>query len=312
MELYEYIDLSNFISYFNKIEHIAKKNNQFSFQILLDDFDKNVKYNNNLLMFKKYINENLKKMEIYYEKNCFLMVEELNNECLNDFYKLIEKEINRLTYNKNFKYYLSIKKDLYEKLTIISNSFRKLQRSDIGKKQIEILNNFITNIMNVYNIKTNILKKYNYVDKELTPYNDLLFANMKNTKDINNVLFQINEHNKAYYNVILPYKIIIKEIDKNKIIYFYKKDNDCVVFSKIFLDIFDIITKNNKNKFLIIFLEIKEKLIKIYLSFIIIYFNYILHNITKTNFNTFNLVIFFIKKGIGTYFSILESYHIGI
>lgn len=80
IELYEYIDLSNYTSYLNKIEKKAEKNDQFSFKVLLDDFDKNIIYNDDMLKFKKDINKKLDQMEKYFEKGYLLRLEQLNEE----------------------------------------------------------------------------------------------------------------------------------------------------------------------------------------------------------------------------------------
>lgn len=308
MELYEYIDLSNYTSYFNKIEKTAEKNKQFSFKVLLDDFDKNIIYNNDILRFKKDINKNLDQMEKYFEKGYLLRLEQLNEECLNKFYNLIENEINKLIREKNCKYYLFIKQGLYEKLILISNSYKKSKENNVNKKQMVILNIFVKNMMKEYIVKINILKKYNCLNKELTHYDDLLYINMNSTNEVDNVLSQINEYNKVYDKILLPSKIIIKEINQG-ITYIDIKN---IIYPKISCSgEIQIIMKNNENEIGNVFVKFEDILISyinlyclkiknyIFSIKVVISYNKVLFNSIKNFGNSLDLFIVFVKKGIG-------------
>lgn len=321
-ELYKYIDLNNCSLYMNKIEKIAEKKDEFSFRVLLNDFDQNVICNDNILKFKKDIIKNLNQMEKYFDQNLLIISEIIHQDCLDKFYKLIKNEINDLINNKNYGYYLYIKDDLYNKLVLICNSYEKITNSYMGQKQLCIINNFIENMMKNYKIKTNILRKYNCFNKELISYEDLIFMNLNNIKEAKNVLFTIKENNKVYnekklFNKIIEINEIKNNFNKSKtIIYCNNKQITNLVYSKINYK-FDMISLNNFNKMVSI---IDENNIKMY------YYNYLnlcIKNINKyiecksiyicidfinsyNNIKTIlskymNKLINFTKKGIGTY-----------
>lgn len=224
-EIYEYIDLNNYTYYLNKIENTASKTNNFSFKVLLEDFDKNIVYNNNILVFINDIEKNIKKMEKYFNLDLISNVEQLHQECLNKFYILINKEINNLIYNKNCKYYLFIKQQIYKKLKLIYDCYKKSKEKNINEKQILILNRFIKDMVSDYNIRKNVLKKINNVNKENISYDDLLYINLNNIDEMITIIKQINENTKIYKNVLLPSEIIIKE-NKQTYICFYKYLNN--------------------------------------------------------------------------------------
>ena len=259
MELYEYIDLNNYTSYFNKIENIAKQKNKFSFKVLLDDFDKNIRYNDDILNFKKDINKILIIMEKHFEMGFIYKTEQINKECLNKFYILIENEINKLIYEKNYKYYLIIKKQLYKNIKLMYNSYKKSNEKNVNEKQIVILNEIIKHNIKEYSIKINILKKYNMINKELIPYDDLLYINLNNTNEIEDILFQIDNNNKLYDNVLLPLTINIKEINQGVI---NNKINIYNLFNfKQFSDESKPVIKNNEHKIKIVFTIIEKSMI---------------------------------------------------
>lgn len=280
----KYMDFNNFKNYFNKIENFAQKNDEFSFKVLFNDFDKNIIYNDNIFKFKNYIKKCLYKMEIYYENDLLFQTDQLNMKCLNAFYELIKNEINRLTLEKDYKYYyLYIKKKLYRKLKLIYDSYKKSLEKIINEKQIVVLNKFIKNIMYEYSTKVNVLKKYNVLNKELTSYDDLLYINLYNTDDINSVLYEIDKNNKTYNKILLPNKLIIKETNKN--INFQSKHyiNDNIVDFKNTINI--IINKNGKIQKILINCKKNIK-----------YYNIIIDYIK--NYNILKLFIHLIKKGI--------------
>lgn len=280
----KYMDFNNFKNYFNKIENFAQKNDEFSFKVLFNDFDKNIIYNDNIFKFKNYIKKCLYKMEIYYENDLLFQTDQLNMKCLNAFYELIKNEINRLTLEKDYKYYyLYIKKKLYRKLKSIYDSYKKSLEKIINEKQIVVLNKFIKNIMYEYSTKVNGLKKYNVLNKELTSYDDLLYINLYNTDDINSVLYEIDKNNKTYNKILLPNKLIIKETNKN--INFQSKHyiNDNIVDFKNTINI--IINKNGKIQKILINCKKNIK-----------YYNIIIDYIK--NYNILKLFIHLIKKGI--------------
>lgn len=223
-EIYKYIDLNNYSSYLKKIEKISEKKGDFSFKVLIDDLDKNVICNDKISGFKEDIKKILVQMENYFEKNILIMVELLNQSCLDKFYKLIENEINNLIINKNYDYYLFIKQDLYKKLSLIYNSYKKSKNVNLSEKQKCILDEFIRNLMKDYFIKLNVLKKYDYLNKEIISYEDLLYININNTNEIDKVIYTINENNKVYNTISLPPKIIIREMKEYNICYYKFKD----------------------------------------------------------------------------------------
>lgn len=256
-ELYKYINLNNYTTYFNKIQRIAQKKYEFSLKILLDDLDENVIFTDKLLKFKEYIKKSLKQMEKYFANNELIMVELLNQDCVDKFYELVKNEINDLIKNKNYEYYLFIKKELHKKLILIYNSYEKSKNINLNKNQKSVLDEFIRNMLKDYAIKLNILKKYNCLNKELISYDDLLYININDTNEIENVLNTINEYNKTYNREMLPSKIIIKENNKYNMCFYKIKNknnikqinksnkfyNNMILFTKPFIN------KINQEKF---------------------------------------------------------------
>lgn len=251
-ELYKYIDLNDCSLYMKKIEKIAEKNGDFSIRILLNDLEQNVIFSDNIFNFKKDIIKNLNKMEKYFHQNLLIMSEILHQDCLDKFYKLIENEINDLIINKNYDYYLFIKEDLYEKLNLIYNSYKKIKNTDIEAKKLYTINKFIENMMKNYRIKTNILRKYNCSNMESISYEDLLYVNLNNIEEAENVLFAIKENNKIYKEKMLFNKII--EINKIKTI--FNKSNIIKQINN--LSYFKIICQNDEEQNLIISSFIKD------------------------------------------------------
>lgn len=283
-EIYEYIDLNNYTYYLNKIENTALKTNKFSFEVLLEDFDKNIVYNNNILMFINDIEKIIKKMEKYFNLDLISNVEQLHQECLNKFYILINNEINNLIYNKNYKYYLFIKKQIYKKLNLIYNCYNRTKEKKINEKQKLILNRFIKDMVIDYNIRKNVLKKINNINKENISYDDLLYINLNNINEMITVIKQINENTKIYKKVSLPSEIIIKENNQNYV-YYYKYLN---------------INKKNINKY------IKNKRIYSYIIIINIFYKFKKH-VYYIFISFYNEIRNILLKHIITYYENISS-----
>lgn len=303
-ELYKHIDLNNYIYYFNNVEKIAQKSNQFSFKILLNDLNKNVIDNDNIIKFKNKINKKLDKMEKSFKIGLISKVEELHQECLNEFYILINKEINNLISNNNHNYYLFTKQELNKKLILIYNSYIKINEKNTNEKQIVNLNMFCQNMMKDYNIRKNVLKKYYKKNKELIPFDDILYINLNNINEIENIIYKINEDNKIYDEKLLPFKIIIKETNNYEICR-YKYISIDVIDIKIKYNI-----KDNEYKYdQYVFYIIKKLIYKILIRFnnnkMFLLNKYKYKNIFyKIKFNAF---MKFIKKGIGTCFIMFNN-----
>lgn len=316
IELYEYINLNDFTFYFNNIERTAEKINEFSFRVLIKDFDNNIIYNENILNFKNDINKILIQMQEYYENGFISMVERLHQKCLNNFYELIKNEINKLIIKQDYKYYLFLKQELYKNLVLMSDSYKKSKKNDINEKQMSALDIFIKQVMKDYIFKKNVLKKYICSYKEQLHYDDLLYINLNNIDEVNDVLQFFENNNRIYKKITLPQNIVIKEINKNVINcykYLYNWSDiigEYIIKSNIFnkvltinyIKLYYIFEKNKisyiNNKYIINNLDF-FKIINIFKNNIYCYF---IVKITYLNYNFF--YIMFYKKGIGTMISL--------
>jgi hypothetical protein len=172
--------------------------------------------------------------------------------------------------------------------------------------------------MKDYMIKINILKKYNSLNKEQTPYDDLLYINLNNTNEIGNILQTLNDYNKIYNKILLSCNIIIiKEVNRNIIIYYknlYTYSNiNCedIIHFDILNNVTKVIYTYYINLYYIFkFLRFEKHVIfgsEIFKNNIYNYFTKRIPNLDNEklyiSFNIINYVLnslCFTKKGIGT------------
>lgn len=214
ISIYEYIDLSDTTLYFNKIEKIAEESGKWSIEVLLNDLEKHIIFNENLNNYKINVLKILKKMDNFYKSENTIKINLLHNKCLELFHDMINMEIHDLIKNNNKDFYNLIKNDIYRTLKILDKCFHVLLNDkNISNNQENKLNQIINKNIQIFQIKRNIVKRYN---NNLITHNheDSLFINLHNIKEAKYVINYIDNNKKIYEKVNLPKKIMIKENNK--------------------------------------------------------------------------------------------------
>lgn len=237
IKIYEYFNITNPTYYLNNIENISTKQGKWSLGVLVDDLEKNIKINENFIEFKDKILNNIRQMDICYDKNNVKKTEQLHNEGMGFFNKYIEKEIISLIDDNDKIFYTNIKKETVNLLNIILMFTKKINSVENDNPK---LNFIIKKNMYKLNVNKNILKKYYKQNKN---EEDLIIANITNIFEINNVLDFIKNNNKIYLNVKLPSKIIIKD-DRHRYYCIYNKN---IILHNIILELLLIININPNN-----------------------------------------------------------------
>lgn len=249
--LYQYIDVINPEKYLNMIETNAEKDNEWSFRVLLNDLEKGVCFyeNNNYLEFKNKILQILKNMDKHLKMGDIKILEKKNKECLDLFYKFINIEKDVLVKTFDIGFYISLKKELFNKLILIKKFFNKLSDEKTIEKQKYFLNRFIKKMMTDFNVRINNLKYYYKTNKELTKYDDLILINLNNTTEIDHVLESIKYNSRRYEKHILPDKDIIEKTVNIKTYSFLYCTNKLIVLTNLTTICFLTCEKNLLNNF---------------------------------------------------------------
>lgn len=239
--IYEHIDIINPSHYLKKMETIADKKNEWSFNILLKDMENNIdiKNNNNYLNLKSNIKYNLKKMDDNLNIGNLKILESLNIKCLDMFYDFLNIEKNKLIDNNDERYYIILKNKIYKNLNTIYKMTNKIKGVN-NYRQKDILDNIIKELILEYGVIINNIKLYYSNNKEYIPYEDLLYINLESISDVKNILEYIKESVKCYNNIKLPIKII--EVKKEKQ-YLCKNNFDYLILYNMFLDTYKKIYK---------------------------------------------------------------------
>lgn len=208
--LYEYIDISDTTSYFNKIVKIAEKENKWNFEALIFDLEKNVIFNDNLNNYKKDTLKKLKIIDKYYNSGSISKMNKVHDECLNLFHKMIVIEIQDLLIN-NRRFYELIKNNIYSSLTIIDKCLDKLMNEDINNFQKNNIDKIIKKNIKIFQVKRNIMKKYYQINRKTFPSNvELLIMDFFNIQEVRFLIDYINNSKRIYENVVLSKNIVEK------------------------------------------------------------------------------------------------------
>lgn len=223
--LYEYIDIVDPRNKLNEIEKRAKKENKYSWSILVEEIKNKVILNVFIKDFINKVNENIKFSNIYYKSNNKYIDEEMirrNNENNEYFFKLQKSILFDLLENE--KFYLFQKKIVYKEMDIIKKTNMKINTRNLkNESQLKL---FINKYMEIFEKRKNIMKIIIKKCKKInTYYDDDLIINIKNNEDVDFVLAFIQKNNIKYNKIKLPKIIKIKE-NNNHVAKFYYGNNN--------------------------------------------------------------------------------------
>lgn len=211
--LYKYMDLVDPTNKLYQIEKKGKKEDIYSWKILIDELNENVIMNKNIKDFIEKINKNVSFSNIYYNTiNIHIdnYIEKINNE--NSEYLFNLQKISLLTEINDLDFYLHQKDKIYKELDIINKISIKRKNSQINNNNLEKL---MIKYMNVLEKRKNLISLIN--NKTLFyNYDDNLIKNINNEDDLQIAIDRLNKDKIIYRNVKLPRFIRIKE--KNKLI----------------------------------------------------------------------------------------------
>lgn len=246
IHFYDYLDIIDSSNKTEELERKGKKEDKYSWSILVEDLKEKVIENGFINDFIKKIYKNIKFSDIYYNtinKHIDEIMDKINDENSELLY-LLQKNM-FLYYLDDINFYLLQKKKIVQEITIINKLYIKLKTTfDIRKR------NIINNILNINlerfkkrkNVLRLVIKKNN-----LYYYDDDIIINLNNDDlrtDIKKYINFIEYKNMVYSNVKIPKYINIKETN-NFPVFNYN------IFSKG-LEMFyiSIIVKNYKYRFI--------------------------------------------------------------
>lgn len=233
---YEYIDLVDPTNKLQELERRGKRENKYSWKILIDEIKENVIINENIEIFINRVNENVKFSNIYYNSiNIYIdKIMEIKNEENSKYLFELQKYI-LLDSLVDEKFYNLQKKKLYQEMIIISKIYYKLKTNDPNTEDYKI-KEFIKGKKDIFEKRKKLIILIN--KKKLISNEDNLIMNIKNEEDIIIALDFIHNNEKVYNNVKLPNFIKIREYN-----------NYCPIISNYENNIKNIKIINNKYSF---------------------------------------------------------------
>lgn len=252
---YEYIDIIDPRNKLEEIERRGKKEDRYSWCILIEEIIKYVIPNIFINDFISKINKNINFSNIYYETNNIYIDETMNkiNEENQDMLFELQKLIllNSLD-DKNF-YSIQKNKLLQEMEIIYMLYIKKNEAKDENK--ISFLNNIFYKNIEIFEKRKGLIRLINKNNKDNITYEDYLIININNNEDIINCLNFIKHSTIIYKNVILPKDIKIKS--ENQYSNHFKiniKTTDLKIFNKLEKNIINDLKYNlHKSSILYIF-----------------------------------------------------------
>lgn len=244
IHFYEYIDIIDPRNKLSELERKGKRENKYSWNILVDEIKNKVIINNHIEDFIEKVNKNILFSEIYYKSNNknIDMIMEIKNEENNEYLFELQRII--LLFSLNEENFYNIQKlKIYEELEITEMVYFKLIN---GYHVHDKLKNLICKNIDIFKKRKEVIKLINK-KKEHISYEDDILMNIISLEDMIEALKYIKSSNIKYKNIILPDFIKIKEINQNPATY--------IDIQKIEKEYYDIIINYLK--------EINNKKIKI-------------------------------------------------
>lgn len=241
IQLYEYIDLVDPTNKLKEIERRGKKENRYSWCILVDELKKKVVNNVIIDVFIEKVNKNNSFSNIYYNsinKHIDDFMDKINKE--NQEYLFELQKLFLLISLDDKDFYFIQKNKIYQEMEIINKINIKMEKTNDFIK-INFLKSILYKNIEIFEKRKNLLRllnKNNYIS-----YEDDLIININNNEDIIKCLDFIKYNNIIYTDVKLPKIIKINEINRNPGFYFVDKTKDLKIICKYFI----CINFNNKN-----------------------------------------------------------------
>ena len=207
-KIYEYLDLINYSSYLLSTEKKAKSINEWSFRLLLNDFEKNINLDKceNYINFKINVEYTLGIMDRLLINNNFNKIQEYNIKLNEKFDLFIELEKKKLFEDNDKCFYDVIKNKIYNDMILLKHLNIKISNFDLPDKNIEII---YERTLRSLIVTLNNLRCFYRKNKESIKLEDHVLLNIKSSKEINNIIEFLENGNKIYNNHKLP--ICIKE-----------------------------------------------------------------------------------------------------
>lgn len=221
IQFYEYVDIIDTRKKLEEIERKGKKEDRYSWSILVDELKTRVIDNIFINDFIKKINKSIKFSDIYYNTiNKYIddTMDVLNTEN-NDFFYDLQRHM--LIYYLDHEGFYNLQKNkIYQEITIINKLYIKLnETSDINK--IKLIKNIIYKNLEIFEKRQKILRLI-IKKNNISSYSDDFIINI-NANDNNNDILKYFEfmkyNNRVYNNVLLPKVIKIKETPLRIILY---------------------------------------------------------------------------------------------
>lgn len=261
---YKYIDILDPTDKLGEIERKGKKENKYSWSILVEEINKKVIPNVFINGFISKINENIKFSDFYYISNnehIDNLMEKKNVENCDYLFNLQKNILLCSLEEKDF--YLYQKDRIKKEMEMVTMIHFKL----MNNKKNEKLKKLIFKYLNIFEKRKTLIKLINKKTKYYT-YDDDLIINTHSEKDIKITFDYIKDNTNIYTKVKLPKVIKIKEINNNLLVDIPNKNNDYYVIYNYL--------KYRKNNFFKENIK-KDKILKTY--------RFILYTITKNTKN---------------------------
>lgn len=213
IHFYNYLDIIDSRNKMDELEQRGKKEDKYSWSILVDDLKNRIIDNVLINDFIKKINKNIIFSNIYYNTiNKYIddTMEEVNKENDELFHEL--KRYMFLYYLDDKDFYLLQKRQLFNEMMIITKIYNKINNSKNPVFNVDKLNDFICEKLEIFEKRKNVIYLINKkIKKELISNEDDIIINIKNEDDIIVALDFMNNNKKIYNNVKLPDFIKIRE-----------------------------------------------------------------------------------------------------
>lgn len=245
---YKYIDILDPTDKLGEIERKGKKENKYSWSILVEEIKKNVIPNVFIDGFISKINENIKFSDFYYISNnehIDNLMEKKNVENSDYLFNLQKYILLCSLEDKDF--YLCQKDRIKKEMEMVTMIHSKL----MNNKNNEKLKKLIFKYINIFEKRKALIKLINKKTKYYT-HDDDLIINTHSEKDIKITVDYIKDNTIIYTKVKLPKLIKIKEINDNLPVYLTNKNNDYyVIYNYLKYKKGNFFKENNYNKLVI-------------------------------------------------------------
>lgn len=217
IHFYEYLDIVDSSNKLEELEKRGKKEDKYSWCILVDELKRKVIINDHIKKFIKKTEKSIAFSHIYYDTiNKYIddTMDRFNNE--NNENLLFLKKMILLDSLEDENFYLLQKIKIYQEMVFISKLYDKINKNqDTEAININKLKDFICEKLKVFEKRKNIIK---LIKKGFITNEDDVIINIKNIKDIIIALDLMDNNNKKYNNVKLPKFIKIREYNQYSIV----------------------------------------------------------------------------------------------